>query len=254
MERIDLLKVRDFQIANIFGVPVLVTSTRVDPHTFPENLFLYEVDMTDVRHETLCERAGCYKCSVISASKITLRGKNKCRKLPSDCTLFAENATTTLEEYCKVRNVEMSWPCGHISLMAPKLPDEEKMFYAFSGEEANDPVVKARIGHLRIDFGRSGDEFWHTWWEQHGNGALNDITFETDLNAVMDRLRTCVLKDLSSMRSYCYSNGTPLPGGRDSYGFVVETEKYKYFLRCMPVLGDYNAYLTVFKKSLLPEV
>ena len=31
-----------------------------------------------------------------------------------------------------------------------------------------------------------------------------------------------------------------------NYGYIVETENYRYCLRCNPVPGDYQAYLTAF--------
>ena len=31
-----------------------------------------------------------------------------------------------------------------------------------------------------------------------------------------------------------------------NYGYIVETEHYRYCLRCNPTPGDYNAYLTCF--------
>ena len=35
-----------------------------------------------------------------------------------------------------------------------------------------------------------------------------------------------------------------------NYGYVVETENYRYCLRCNPVPGDYQAYLTCFDKRV----
>ena len=31
-----------------------------------------------------------------------------------------------------------------------------------------------------------------------------------------------------------------------NYGYVVETEHYRYCLRCNPSPGDYNGYLTAY--------
>ncbi len=254
MKRININEVQNFAISKAFGKPVLITSSRIDPHTVPDNVFLYEIDDNDPREMVLCERAGCFQYSVISASKIALYGQYKCRRVPKNCDLITDYATVTLEDYCKAQNVSLSRPYCHISIREPKLPDEEKMFYAFCEHDMDDPVIKARIGHVRIDFGDGGDRLWHSWWEQNGNEDLNTLEFKSDLAKVVDNLRRCVLKDMSSMRSYCYSNGTPLPGSRDYYGFVVETEEYVYYLRTTYIQGDYNAYLNCFKKSLLPEV
>ena len=49
------------------------------------------------------------------------------------------------------------------------------------------------------------------------------------------------------MRRYCHSHGGGISGGwTQNYGYVLETEHYRYCLRCNPVEGDYQAYLTCF--------
>ena len=40
-------------------------------------------------------------------------------------------------------------------------PDEAGLFYTPHPEEDK---RLGTIGHVRMDFGRSGNEFWHTWW------------------------------------------------------------------------------------------
>ena len=39
-----------------------------------------------------------------------------------------------------------------------------------------------------MDFGRSGNEFWHTWWPR-GPEELNSPAFKAELQEVVDRLR-----------------------------------------------------------------
>ncbi len=36
------------------------------------------------------------------------------------------------------------------------------------------------VGHVRMDFGRDGDGFWHTWWPR-GPEALNTPEFKGEL-------------------------------------------------------------------------
>ena len=63
----------------------------------------------------------------------------------------------------------------------------------------------------------------------------------------MNQLRRGVLKDLASMRRWCYGHGGEISGSwLQNYGYIVETERYRYCLRCNPVEGDYQAYLTAF--------
>lgn len=46
-------------------------------------------------------------------------------------------------------------------ILRPATSGETGLFYALS----NDLDEKlGTVGHLRIDFGSNGHEFWHTWW------------------------------------------------------------------------------------------
>ena len=68
--------------------------------------------------------------------------------------------------------------------------------------------------------------------------------FKGELQEVVDALRADgPLKDLASMRSYCYRNGGELTEDGRCYGYVVDTEHYRYCLRCTPSPGDYQGYL-----------
>lgn len=60
-----------------------------------------------------------------------------------------------------------------------------------------------------------------------------------------------VLKNLSSMRRYCWQHGGEIKGGTctQNYGFTVETDRYLYRLRCNPIEGDYQCYLSCFDKQ-----
>lgn len=49
------------------------------------------------------------------------------------------------------------------------------------------------------------------------------------------------------MEGYCRAHGGEISGGwQQNYGYIVETEHYRYCLRCNPQPGDYQAYLTCF--------
>jgi hypothetical protein len=126
----------------------------------------------------------------------------------------------------------------------PASPYEAGLFYSLPADQ--DAELGA-IGHVRIDFGYEGKEFWHTWW-QRGDEKLNSPEFKAELKALVDELRaTGPLKNLSIMSAYCYQHGGQIEGGwRQNYGYVVETEHYRYCLRCNPAPGDYQAYLTAF--------
>ena len=125
----------------------------------------------------------------------------------------------------------------------PARPDEAGLFYA------RHPSEDERLGaidHVRMEFGRSGNEFWHTWWPR-GPEELNSPVFKAELQEVVDTMREDVLKNRFAMERFCYGHGGKISGGWvQNYGYVVETEHYRYCLRCNPSPGDYNAYLTCF--------
>ena len=125
----------------------------------------------------------------------------------------------------------------------PAQPEEAGAFFAQTPEQY---AQMGAIGCVRMDFGRSGTAFWHTW-HPRGREELNSPEFKAELQQVVDTLRETVLKDLSSMRHFCYENGGKIPGGwSQNYGYVVETENYEYCLRCNPVPGDYQAHLLCY--------
>ena len=125
----------------------------------------------------------------------------------------------------------------------PARPEEAGLFYTPHPEEDK---RLGTVGHVRMDFGRSGNEFWHTWWPR-GPEELNSPVFKAELQEVVDTLRESVLKNRFAMERFCYEHGGKITGGYvQNYGYVVETEHYRYCLRCNPSPGDYNGYLTCF--------
>ena len=129
----------------------------------------------------------------------------------------------------------------------PLPPKNYKISSVFS---YNFKLALTAIGHVRIDFGAGGKEFRHTW-HPRGEESLNSAAFKKELGQVVEQLRDSVLKDLNSMSRFCYSHGGAIEGGwRQNYGYVVETENYRYCLRCSPGQGDYHAYLTCFDRNI----
>ena len=121
--------------------------------------------------------------------------------------------------------------------------EESGLFYAAMPEQ---DAELGCIGHVRMDFGRDGDEFWTTW-HPRGDETLNSPEFKEELTEVVNELCRGPLKNLSAMSSYCYTHGGEITGSyTQNYGYIVETPNYRYCLRCNPQRGDYNAYLTCF--------
>ena len=132
---------------------------------------------------------------------------------------------------------------SHTFEIRPASPEEAGLFYA--QHPAEDERLGC-IGHIRMDFGRSGNEFWHTWWPR-GPEEWNSPVFKAEVQEVMDALRQSVLKNRTSMEHFCYGHGGEISGGYvQNYGYVIETEHYCYCLRCNPSRGDYNGYLTAY--------
>lgn len=128
-------------------------------------------------------------------------------------------------------------------IIRPAFPEEAGLFYALPPEQEE---KLGAIGHVRIDFGRGGTEFWHTW-HPRGPQELNSPEFKAELQEVVEEMREGILKNFSAMTGYCQGHGGEISGGWvQNYGYIVETENYRYCLRCNPVPGDYQAYLTAF--------
>ncbi len=85
------------------------------------------------------------------------------------------------------------------------------------------------IGHLRADFGRSGDEFWTTWWEHCGD--LKTQAFKDELDEVINHLRKSgnMLDGYNGLMRFCEANpGAQLENSYrdDSYGFRIDTDAH----------------------------
>ena len=89
----------------------------------------------------------------------------------------------------------------HNSISDP--PEEAGLFYAQHPEENK---RLGAVGCVRMDFGRSGNEFWHTWWPR-GPEELNSPVFKAELQEVVDTLRESVLKNRFAMERFCYDHG-----------------------------------------------
>lgn len=89
--------------------------------------------------------------------------------------------------------------------LRPASIEEAGLFY--SQVDADEDLSSGTVGHIRMDFGHVGKEFWHTWWP-HNDDQFNTQEFKADLQSVVDALRTeGPLRDLATMRSFCNQNG-----------------------------------------------
>lgn len=115
--------------------------------------------------------------------------------------------------------------------------DSKELYYSGSNHE------NRCVGHIRGDFGKSGDEYWASFWEHEGiNAAGEDCKDEQ--TALVNTLRNNLLKSRKAMRKYIQQH-PPLileSGEIMSYGYQVSTEKYDYYIRCTPYPGVYDFY------------
>ncbi len=233
--------------ASLFGDSVLYSAQPILREDVPEGWYCYDLRGTDRQPDepyALVDRAeDCHAGSVLSY--LPLKSGRPREKLVRD--MFQMTGTSsTLAAFCEAERVQCpKTPIRY--MLRPASPSESELFYALPPEK--DEELGA-VGHVRIDFGRSGDEFWHTWWPR-GPEALNTPKFQYELGLVIDDLRKGVLKDLPSMRRYCDGSRGAIEGGVccQNYGFTLESDRYIYRLRCNPVQGDYQAYLTCFDKQ-----
>ena len=125
--------------------------------------------------------------------------------------------------------------------LRPASVEEAGLFY--SQMEESDDQALGTVGHLRMDFGQGGGEFWASWWGR-GDEQLTTLEFKADLKRVVDELRRSgPLKDLKTMRAYCGSHGGAIEDQGATCGYIAETEHYRYCLRCTPLPGYYQGYL-----------
>ena len=88
--------------------------------------------------------------------------------------------------------------------LRPASIEEAGLFYS-QMDEAEDAVL-GTVGHIRMDFGASGKEFYHTWWPHNGD-QFNTGEFKDELQKFVDMLRADgPLTNLASMRNYCMAS------------------------------------------------
>ena len=234
--------------ARLFGTPVLFSAQPIPREDVPQGWYCYDLRGTarhpDEPHALVDMAEENHTGSILSC--LPLKKARSQFRLVKD--MFQMTGTNpSLAEFCAEEKIR----CPEIPLrhqLCPASPEDAGLFYAQTPER--DEELGA-IGHVRIDFGHNGREgFYHTWWPR-GPEGLNTQEFRDELDAVVNDLRKGVLKDLSSMRRYCSGSEGAIEGGTccQNYGFTLETERYLYRLRCNPIEGDYQCYLSCFDKQ-----
>ena len=237
-------RTEEFQHIELFDKYALFTNARIDQSTVPDGWYCYDFCGSDDDPGELCyieksvmvNHAG----SVLMPEELELPASG--RLDARDEFGFLDEGDMTLREFCEVHQLPYPEEKEQFHIR-PARPEEAGLFYTPHPEEDK---RLGTVGHVRMDFGRSGNEFWHTWWPR-GPEELNSPAFKLELQEVVDTLRESVLKNRFAMERFCYEHGGKISGGwTQNYGYIVETEHYRYCLRSNPSPGDYNCYCTAY--------
>jgi hypothetical protein len=233
----------EYEYVELFGKPALFTNSRIDRATVPDGWYAYDLRGSDydpgepvtVELSVTVNHAG----TILIHEPVTIP-KEGFRRLRGQLD-FADAYHLTLRDFCEERGYHYPADNRKFSLR-PASPDEAGLFYS---QEENDTDL-ATVGHIRFDHG-SGKEFWTTWWPHNGD-EFNSPEFKAEFQSFVDELRGGPLKDLSSMSAYCHDHAGELDAGAGgSYGYIAESENYRYCLRCAPRHGDYS-YIYIYDK------
>lgn len=111
------------------------------------------------------------------------------------------------------------------------------------------------LGHIRIDFGSDGDEYWAKFFEHTHYNQLFRPELLSEINSELRRLYDLgMTRHLQGMMAYCSSSpeaviGTLYDGWTKEYGFHTVTDHLSFYIRCRPIRGDYQAYVYIYTKN-----
>jgi hypothetical protein len=124
---------------------------------------------------------------------------------------------------------------------------EDKLFFVLDGKSAQ---LHGAIGYLRADFGKSGDEFWQTWFNTQEH--LNTGEFKAELGTVINGLRygpqNPIFSDRSALERFCQLHEDQCILDR-GIGFKIRTAEHCYYFRCKPCVNDYDIYCFAYKNQ-----
>lgn len=139
--------------------------------------------------------------------------------------------------------------------MRPFIGNEEaSLFYsapdAVSGELDTSRIDEERgtVAHVRGYFDNSGEGLCTTFFG-HNDNRLTTPKFTAELKKFMDSLRKDgPLQSVRTLRRFCAENGEgKLPDqARNEYGFISETELYRFCLRLSPQRDVYQVYVYAY--------
>lgn len=151
-----------YEHVKLFGKPALFTDSRIDRSTVPTGFYCYDLRGSDrdpgkpvvLENQVVVNHAG----TVLTTEPVTIP-KEGLRRLRGKLNFIGE--CLTLSEFCEEHGLELKVDNGKLNLR-PASSDKAGLFFALSKEQ---DAKLATIGHLRIDFGSNGHEFWHAQYQ-----------------------------------------------------------------------------------------
>lgn len=222
--------------AELFGKPVLYTAQDILREMMPDNWHCYDLCGNDRHPDTpteLVDRAVWGRLGSVLSPVPLKRASTEVRRIKDALVLSGE--MTDLGSFCRDHGLDCpSDPRKFI--LRPASREEAGLFYSHLEPEPD--IEDSVVGHLRLYFD-SGGQFRHSWWP-HNDDRLNTPEFKKALQTFMDEMRTRgPLKSDAVMHRWCYrSSANEI--GREQFGFIAETENYRFCLRCTTLGGDYG--------------
>ena len=123
--------------------------------------------------------------------------------------------------------------------LRPASMEEAGLFY--SNDEQDEAL--GTVGHLRLDFGHGFLELRSTGYP-HNDEQFDTLEFKMLLREFLAAMQeNGPLASLSSMEAYCQKHGGAITEDGQTYGYIWETEQYRFCLRCTPSPFEYQGYL-----------
>lgn len=199
-----------YEHVELFGKPALFTDSQIDRSTVPVGFHCYDLRGSDydpgkpiiVEDHAVVNHAG----TVLTSEPVNMSKEGR-RRLNGRLNFL--NKCLTLEGFCEEHAITLVPETCRYALR-PALSEEAGIFYTLPKEQ---DTMLGTVGHLRIDFGGNGYEFWHTWWARDYE-KYHGSAFEMELKAVVDELREKgPLENLGAMSRYCNAHGGEITGG-----------------------------------------
>ena len=133
----------------------------------------------------------------------------------------------------------------------------EEQGFSYTQEDAI-LAASGAIGHLRVDMGQDGGEFYADWTDHAASGLPDG--FNAYLDTLISALRTNPafdkpLANRDSLSRYCYGHRSgKIPDEDNSYAFRVDGGGYSTILRLTSGRGEYNVYAYCYQREKLDKI